>query len=128
MDKKNSDNLQQDGLGGNDVSQSEKRNGSIAEATPSTLEKDIGTSKVKTQSVKAGKAQSGPLVPGTVLGHYLPERGRLFDRYIFILYLFLFLCWVLFGSSGENVMERKGKGWDEMEGKDGRENNSLPHV
>lgn len=79
LDKNNSDNLQQDGLGGNDVPLSEKRNGSIAEATPS--EKDFGTSKVKTQSVKAGKAQSGPLVPGTVLGHYLPERGRLFDRF-----------------------------------------------
>ncbi|XP_027367587.1 serine/threonine-protein kinase BLUS1-like [Abrus precatorius] len=85
--KKNSDKLQQDeftlqvGRFSNDISQSEKRNGSIAEATSSTSEKDVGTSKVKIQSVKLGKTQSGPLVPGSVLGHSLPERGRAFERF-----------------------------------------------
>ncbi|CAK8572203.1 unnamed protein product [Lathyrus sativus] len=85
VDKRNSDNSQHDEstlqVGGNDVPQSDKRNGLIAEATTSTSEKDVGTSKIKTQAVKVGKTQSGPLVPGTVLGHYLPERGRLFERF-----------------------------------------------
>ncbi|KAI5394840.1 serine/threonine-protein kinase BLUS1 isoform X1 [Lathyrus oleraceus] len=85
VDKRHSDNSQQDEstlqVGGNDVPQSDKRNGLIAEATASTSEKDVGTSKIKTQAVKVGKTQSGPLVPGTVLGHYLPERGRLFERF-----------------------------------------------
>ncbi|PNY10625.1 serine/threonine-protein kinase fray2-like protein [Trifolium pratense] len=83
VEKRNSDNSQQDDftlqVGDNDVPQSDKVNGSIAEATTSTSEKDVGTSKIKTQPVKFGKTQSGPLVPGTVLGHYLPERGRLFE-------------------------------------------------
>ncbi|XP_058770688.1 serine/threonine-protein kinase BLUS1-like [Vicia villosa] len=85
VDQRNSDNAQQDEstlqVGGNEVSQSDKRNGLIAEASASTSEKDVGTSKIKTQAVKVGKTQSGPLVPGTVLGHYLPERGRLFERF-----------------------------------------------
>ncbi|RDX84194.1 Serine/threonine-protein kinase fray2, partial [Mucuna pruriens] len=85
VDRKNSNNLQQDEfmlqVGSNDIPQSEKRNGSVAEATPSTLEKDVGTSKVKTQSGKLGKTQSGPLMPGAVLGHSLPERGRAFERF-----------------------------------------------
>ncbi|KAL5068493.1 hypothetical protein RYX36_019380 [Vicia faba] len=85
VDKRNSDNSQQDEstlqVGGNDVPHNDKINGLVAEATESTSEKDVGTSKIKTQAVKAGKTQSGPLVPGTVLGHYLPERGRLFERF-----------------------------------------------
>ncbi|XP_004495505.1 uncharacterized protein [Cicer arietinum] len=85
VDIRNSDNLQQDEsalqVGGNDVQQSDKRNGSIAEAAPSTSEKDMGTSKIRTQSMKIGKTQSGPLMPGAVLGSYLPERGRLFERF-----------------------------------------------
>ncbi|TKY52015.1 Serine/threonine-protein kinase fray2 [Spatholobus suberectus] len=85
VDKKNSNNLQQDvvtlQVGSNYIPQSEKRNGSVAEATSSTLEKDVGTSKVKTQSVKLGKTQSGPLMPGSVLGHSLSERGRAFERF-----------------------------------------------
>lgn len=59
-----------------------KRNGSIAEATASTSDKDMGTSKTKTQSVKSRQTQSGPLVPGTVIGHSLSERGRASERYI----------------------------------------------
>lgn len=115
MDKRNSDNSQENEfalqvggsnvpalhVGGNDILQSDKRNGSIAEATTSTSEKDMGTGKIKTQAVKVGKTQSGPLVPGTVLGHYLPERGRLFERYVayFRLYLcFLLLFWVIIRS------------------------------
>lgn len=95
MDKKNSDNSQQDEftleVGGNDTPQSEKRNGLVAEATPSTLEKDAGTSKTKTQSMRIRKTQSGPLVPGTVLGHSLPDRGSTFERYIsFSYYIFVF--------------------------------------
>ncbi|KAG5004429.1 hypothetical protein JHK84_028693 [Glycine max] len=85
VDKKNSNNLQQDEftsqVGSNDIPKSEKRNGSVAEATPSTLENDVGTSKVKTQSVKLGKTQSGPLMPGLVLGHSSSERGRTFERF-----------------------------------------------
>ncbi|XP_014513537.1 serine/threonine-protein kinase BLUS1 [Vigna radiata var. radiata] len=85
MDKKNSNNLQQDEfavqVGSNDIPQSEKRNGSVAEATSSTLENDTGTSKIKSQSVKLGKTQSGPLVPGSVLGHSLSEKGRAFERF-----------------------------------------------
>ncbi|KAK7278317.1 hypothetical protein RJT34_23344 [Clitoria ternatea] len=83
--KRNSDNLQQDEFtfqeGKNDMPQSEKRNGSISEATPSTLEKDVGTSKVKMQSVKVGKTQSGPLVPASVIGHSSSEKGRAFERF-----------------------------------------------
>ncbi|KAK7344102.1 hypothetical protein VNO77_13365 [Canavalia gladiata] len=87
MGKKNSDNLQQDkftlqvGSSSNEIPQSEKRNGSIAEATPSTSEKDVGTSKGKTQSAKLGKTQSGPLMPGSALGHSIPDRGRVFERF-----------------------------------------------
>lgn len=94
MDKKNSNNLQQDEfavqVGSNDIPQSEKRNGSVAEATSSTLENDTGTSKIKSQSVKLGKTQSGPLVPGSVLGHSLSEKGRAFERYaVFSNYIFI---------------------------------------
>ncbi|KAK6646171.1 hypothetical protein PHAVU_L005401 [Phaseolus vulgaris] len=85
LDKKNSKNLQQDEfalqVGSNDIPQSEKRNGSVAEATSSTSENDMGTSKIKSQSVKLGKTQSGPLVPGSVLGHSLSEKGRAFERF-----------------------------------------------
>jgi len=93
VDEKNSNNLQQyeftSQVGSNDIPQCEKRNGSVAEATPSTLENDVGTSKVKTQSVKLGKTQSGPLMPGLVLGHSSSERGRTFERYIvFSYYIF----------------------------------------
>ncbi|KAL2325252.1 hypothetical protein Fmac_024310 [Flemingia macrophylla] len=84
VDKKNSNNLQQDEfmaqVGSSNIPQSEKRNGSVAEATPSTSDKDAGASKVKTQSGKLGKTHSGPLVPGSVLGHSLPERGRVLER------------------------------------------------
>ncbi|XP_061346970.1 serine/threonine-protein kinase BLUS1-like isoform X2 [Gastrolobium bilobum] len=83
--KKYSDNLQQDEftlqVGGNDIPQNEKRNGLIAEATPSISEKDMGISRVKTQSLKTCKTQSGPLVPGAVLGHSIPDRGRAFERF-----------------------------------------------
>lgn len=119
MDKKNTDDLQQDGcklqVGGNDTTQSEKRNGSIAEAAPSTLEKDTGTSKIKAQSVKVGKTQSGPLVPGTVVGHYLPERGRPFERYAVIFILHLCFCsYVGLCLEVLEKMEWNGKGWDKM--------------
>lgn len=105
MGKKHSDNLQQDEfklkVGGNDIPQSEKRNGSIAEATPSTVEKDMGTSKIKTQPEKMRKTQSGPLVPGIVHGHSLPERGRPFERYVVfsdyisVFFLLLVYTWKL---------------------------------
>ncbi|KAJ1376041.1 Protein kinase domain [Sesbania bispinosa] len=57
-----------------------KRNGSFTEATTSTVDKDIGTSKVKAHSVKNRQTQSGPLVPGTVLSYSSSERGRTFER------------------------------------------------
>ncbi|XP_028774684.1 serine/threonine-protein kinase fray2 isoform X2 [Neltuma alba] len=107
--KKNLDNLPQDEFtslpDSNDVRQSEsldqrgkivesnlpelgsskniiwKRNGSVAEATASTLEKDIGTSKTRSQSLKSRQTQSGPLVPGTVIGHSLSERVRTSERF-----------------------------------------------
>ncbi|XP_057424031.1 serine/threonine-protein kinase BLUS1-like isoform X2 [Lotus japonicus] len=82
--EKNSVNSQQDEftlqVGGNDITQSDKRNESIVEATSTTLEKDMETSKVKTP-VKIVKTQSGPLVPGTVLSHSFSERGRAFERF-----------------------------------------------
>uniref|UniRef100_A0A0R0GGQ5 Protein kinase domain-containing protein n=1 Tax=Glycine max TaxID=3847 RepID=A0A0R0GGQ5_SOYBN len=57
-----------------------KRNGSITEATTSTLEKDIGMCKIKGQSRKIRQTQSGPLLPGTVLSHSALERGRTLER------------------------------------------------
>lgn len=113
MDKKNSKNLQQDAFtsqvgSSNDVPQSEKRNGSLAEVTPSTSEKDVGTSKVKTQSVKLGKTQSGPLMPGTVLGLSLPERGRAFERYIVFSY-YIFIVVLILGCYWKFEMEWNGK-------------------
>ncbi|TKY47944.1 Serine/threonine-protein kinase fray2 [Spatholobus suberectus] len=58
-----------------------KRNGSIMEATTSTVEKDIVISKIKGQSVKSHQTQSGPLLPGTVLSHSSSERGRTLERF-----------------------------------------------
>ncbi|KAI9108437.1 hypothetical protein K1719_020628 [Acacia pycnantha] len=58
-----------------------KRNGSVSEATASTLEKDIGTSKIKSQSVKSRQTQSGPLSPGAVFGHSSSERVRTSERF-----------------------------------------------
>ncbi|XP_027346697.1 serine/threonine-protein kinase 3/4-like isoform X2 [Abrus precatorius] len=55
-----------------------KRNGSITEATTSSVEKGIGTSKIKSQSVKSHQTQSGPLLPGTVVNHSL--SGRTLER------------------------------------------------
>ncbi|KAK7269031.1 hypothetical protein RIF29_21746 [Crotalaria pallida] len=84
MGKKNSGNLQQEEfmlqVGGNDIPQSEKRNESIVEATPSALEKDMGTSKIKTQLPKIRKTLSGPLMPGMVFSNSLPEKGRAIER------------------------------------------------
>ncbi|KAI4315572.1 hypothetical protein L6164_028367 [Bauhinia variegata] len=108
-DLKNSDKSVQDEftsqLSGNDIQQNEglnkkgkipesdflesggpkniiwKRNGSINEAMTSTTEKDTGPSKIKTQSVKNRQTLSGPLMPGTVIGHSLSERGRPFERF-----------------------------------------------
>ncbi|RYR38711.1 hypothetical protein Ahy_A09g043870 isoform A [Arachis hypogaea] len=82
---KNSENSQEDEFGlevgvYHPTPQSEKRNGLVAEASPSTLDKDTGLSKTKTQSTRIRKTQSGPLVPGTVLGHSLPDRGSTFER------------------------------------------------
>ncbi|KAI4326785.1 hypothetical protein L6164_019320 [Bauhinia variegata] len=107
--KKNSDKTPQDELTsqlrGNDIQQSEylnkkgkipendflesggpkniiwKRNGSNTEATTSTTEKDTVPSMIKSQSLKNRQTQSGPLMPGTVLGHSLSERGRPFERF-----------------------------------------------
>ncbi|KAF7828101.1 serine/threonine-protein kinase BLUS1-like isoform X1 [Senna tora] len=58
-----------------------KRNGSITEASASSLEKDTGTSKTKTQPVKSRQTQSGPLVPGAVLGHSSSEKVRPSERF-----------------------------------------------
>ncbi|KAE9612026.1 hypothetical protein Lal_00048889 [Lupinus albus] len=83
--KMNSDNSQQDEftlqVDGNDIPQIEKRNGLIVETTPSILQKDMGTSKIKSQPLKIGKTRSGPLLPGKVLSHSLPERGPAFERF-----------------------------------------------
>lgn len=66
-----------------------KRNGSVSEATTSTSEKDIGTSKNRSQPVKSRQTQSGPLVPGAVIGHSLSERVRSSERYIVFFYYLL---------------------------------------
>ncbi|XP_019431254.1 PREDICTED: serine/threonine-protein kinase 4-like isoform X2 [Lupinus angustifolius] len=83
--KMNSDNLQQDEfmlqVGGNDIPQIEKKNGLIVETIPSILEKDMGTSKIKSQPLKIGKTRSGPLMPSMILSHSLPERGHAFERF-----------------------------------------------
>lgn len=123
MGEKNSVNSQQDEftlqVGGNDITQSDKRNESIVEATSTTLEKDMETSKVKTP-VKIVKTQSGPLVPGTVLSHSFSERGRAFERYIvFSYYIFTFVLVLgyIFGSFRENhgkaldIREWSGMEW-----------------
>ncbi|KAE9619100.1 putative protein kinase STE-STE20-Fray family [Lupinus albus] len=82
--KNNSDNLQQTEfmlqVGGNDTPHNAQINGSIVETTPSILEKDMVTSKIKSQPLQIRKTVSGPLVPGMVLGHSLSERGRIFER------------------------------------------------
>ncbi|XP_061352198.1 uncharacterized protein LOC133297137 isoform X1 [Gastrolobium bilobum] len=57
-----------------------KRNGSNTETTTLTVEKDMGKSKIKAQSVECRQTQSGPLMPGRVLSHSLSERGRTFER------------------------------------------------
>ncbi|CAL0299960.1 unnamed protein product [Lupinus luteus] len=84
--KYNLDNLQQNEfmlqVGGNDTPQNEQRNGSIVETTPSILEKDMGTSNIKSQPMQSLKNASGPLVPSMVLGQSLPEKWRAFERLI----------------------------------------------
>ncbi|KAK7393840.1 hypothetical protein VNO78_22404 [Psophocarpus tetragonolobus] len=56
------------------------RNGSIKEASTSTVQKDISVNKIKTQSVKSRQTQSGPLLPGAVISHSLSERGWTLER------------------------------------------------
>ncbi|OIV90688.1 hypothetical protein TanjilG_15074 [Lupinus angustifolius] len=84
--KNNSDNLQQNEsmlqVGGNDTPQNEQRNGSIVETTPSILEKDMGTSKIKSQPMQIPKTASAPLVPGIVLDQSSPEKWRALERLI----------------------------------------------
>ncbi|KAK7260704.1 hypothetical protein RIF29_26971 [Crotalaria pallida] len=75
MEKILESDLQEPGLSNNFIW---RRNGSLAEAT-STIEKDVGMSKIKTQSAKSRQTQSGPLVPGTVISHSSAEKGRPFE-------------------------------------------------
>ncbi|XP_057967422.1 serine/threonine-protein kinase BLUS1-like isoform X2 [Malania oleifera] len=48
---------------------------------PSTSDKEMVSSKTRTQSLKSRQTQSGPLMPGVVLGNSLSERGRISERW-----------------------------------------------
>lgn len=59
---------------------SQDRNGSSIELMPSISEKEVTQPKSKTETVKSRQTQSGPLMPGMVLGHSLSERVRTSER------------------------------------------------
>lgn len=56
-----------------------KKNGSLTEATTSTIEKEMVMPRTRTP-VKVRQTYSGPLMPGAVLTHSASERGRLSER------------------------------------------------
>ncbi|XAR55184.1 Non-specific serine/threonine protein kinase [Bertholletia excelsa] len=57
-----------------------EKNGPIAELPLSTSEKEAAQAKTKTPAGKTCQTQSGPLLPGMVLSHAVPERARIFER------------------------------------------------
>lgn len=65
-----------------------KKNGSLTEATTSTIEKEMVMPRTRTP-VKVRQTCSGPLMPGAVLTHSASERGRLSERFIMVHYLFV---------------------------------------
>ncbi|XP_051145147.1 uncharacterized protein LOC127261043 isoform X2 [Andrographis paniculata] len=56
-----------------------KRSGSITDLTQPMVEKDT-TTKIRNQTGRPRQTQSGPLAPGTVLSHSIPERPRNLER------------------------------------------------
>ncbi|XP_015574492.1 serine/threonine-protein kinase BLUS1 isoform X2 [Ricinus communis] len=55
-----------------------KRSGSSNDEKALTSEKDAN--QAKTKAAKSRQTQSGPLVPGAVLGHSLSDKGRFLER------------------------------------------------
>lgn len=78
-----------------------KKNGSITEATTSTSDKEIVTSKNRTP-VKVRQTYSGPLMHGAVLSHSISERGRPSERFIIMVYYLICLTMSSYdnGTSG----------------------------
>lgn len=62
-----------------------KKNGLKTELPPPGSEKDLMTSKIRTQTGKTRQSQSGPLMPGVVLGQSIPVRNL--ERFIRIYYI-----------------------------------------
>ncbi|XP_040986745.1 serine/threonine-protein kinase BLUS1-like isoform X2 [Juglans microcarpa x Juglans regia] len=57
-----------------------KKDVSSPEASSSMTEKEMLQAKTKAQMLKIRHTQSGPLMPGAVLGHSLSERGQSSER------------------------------------------------
>lgn len=62
-----------------------KKNGLKTELPPPGSEKDLMTSKSRTQTGKTRQSQSGPLMPGVVLSQSIPVRNL--ERCIRIYYI-----------------------------------------
>lgn len=52
-----------------------KKNGLKTELPPPGSEKDLQTSKTRTQTGRTRQTQSGPLMPGVVVGQSVPARN-----------------------------------------------------
>ncbi|XP_040986744.1 serine/threonine-protein kinase BLUS1-like isoform X1 [Juglans microcarpa x Juglans regia] len=59
-----------------------KKDVSSPEASSSMTEKEMLQAKTKAQMLKIRHTQSGPLMPGAVLGHSLSERGQSSERFV----------------------------------------------
>ncbi|KAL3499160.1 hypothetical protein ACH5RR_038253 [Cinchona calisaya] len=57
-----------------------RKNGSKTELPPPVSEKDSPLAKYRPQTVKSRQTQSGPLVPGIIVGQSVPERVRNSER------------------------------------------------
>lgn len=79
-----------------------EKSGTKSEATndekASSSERDMTQAKAK--MVKGRQTQSGPLVPGAVLGHSLSDKGRFWERFVYFSVHFVLqqlLCIGMFG-------------------------------
>ncbi|XP_071917301.1 uncharacterized protein [Coffea arabica] len=71
-----SDTMESDSQGKSSL----RKNGSKTELPPPISEKDSLLAKSRPQTVKGRQTQSGPLMPGMVVGQSIPERARTSER------------------------------------------------
>ena len=81
-----SDTMESDSQGKSSL----RKNGSKTELPPPISEKDSLLAKSRPQTVKGRQTQSGPLMPGMVVGQSIPERARTSERCMTFSHCFIF--------------------------------------